>query len=76
MPMLRLWAGVPVMSLSPTSTVPESAHSNPAAMRSAVVLPQPDGPSRLISSPVAIARSKRSSATCSAERLADAGEGE
>ena len=31
--------------------MPESANSNPAAMRSAVVFPQPDGPSRLISSP-------------------------
>ena len=46
MPMLRLWAGVRVMSEPPTSTAPESANSKPAAMRSAVVLPQPEGPSR------------------------------
>ena len=63
MPMLRLWAGVPRTLRPSTSTEPESGRSNPAAMRSAVVLPQPDGPSRLTSSPGSIARSNDSRAT-------------
>ena len=45
------------------ATVPLSARSNPAAMRSAVVLPQPLGPRRLISSPGWTSRSIASSAT-------------
>ena len=51
MPMLRLWAGTPEMSVPPTTPSPLSANSKPAAMRSAVVLPHPDGPSSEISSP-------------------------
>ena len=39
------------MSSPSTSTSPESGCSNPASTRSAVVLPQPDGPSRARSSP-------------------------
>ena len=63
MPMFRLWAGMWVMSAPETDTVPASARSNPAAMRSAVVFPQPDGPSRLTSSPGCSTRSSPSSAT-------------
>ena len=54
MPMSRRAAGTEEMSLPSTSTDPESAVSNPATMRSAVVLPQPDGPSKATSSPGAI----------------------
>ena len=54
MPMSRLAAGTGAMSLPSTVTVPLSAVSNPARIRSAVVLPQPDGPSSATSSPGAI----------------------
>src|SRR5580693_8306535 len=54
MPMSRLAAGIREMSLPSTATEPESAASKPARMRSAVVLPQPDGPSSATSSPGAI----------------------
>ena len=54
MPMSRLAAGTPDTSLPSISTSPESANSNPATTRSAVVLPQPDGPSSATSSPGAI----------------------
>ena len=63
MPMLRLCAAVLLMSTSDTETVPESANSKPAAMRSAVVFPQPDGPSNVMSSPGITPRSSPSSAT-------------
>ena len=46
MPRLRLCVGSGVMS-SPSSTMaPLVGSSSPAIMRSSVVLPQPDGPSR------------------------------
>ena len=51
MPMSRRLAGVSVMSRSPTRTRPESSRSRPASERSAVVLPQPEGPSSATSSP-------------------------
>ena len=54
MPMSRLAAGTDEMSLPSTRTDPVSAVSKPATMRSAVVLPQPDGPSSATSSPGAI----------------------
>ena len=54
MPMSRLAAGTDEMSLPSTRTDPVSAVSKPATMRSAVVLPQPDGPSNATSSPGAI----------------------
>src|ERR1700751_1489875 len=62
MPMSRLAAGTPDISLPSTSTTPESAVSKPARMRSAVVLPQPDGPSSATSSPGAMSRVSASSA--------------
>ena len=54
MPMSRRAAGTDEMSLPSTRTDPVSAVSKPATMRSAVVLPQPDGPSNATSSPGAI----------------------
>src|SRR6188768_2574505 len=63
MPMLRLWAGTSEMSWPASEIVPRSANSNPAAMRSAVVLPHPDGPSSEISSPWWTSRSRLWSAT-------------
>ena len=43
--------------------------SSPAIMRRAVVLPQPDGPSRTMNSPSVISRSRSSTATTSSNRL-------
>src|SRR2546429_5007348 len=62
MPMSRLAAGTGEMSLPSTVTVPLSAISNPARIRSAVVLPQPDGPSSATSSPGAISSDRPFSA--------------
>ena len=52
--MSRFAAGTAAMSLPLTDIEPLSAVSNPARMRSAVVLPQPEGPSRATNSPGAI----------------------
>ncbi len=49
--------------------VPSVGSSNPASMRSVVVLPQPDGPSSEKNSPSAISRLTWSTATCSPKRL-------
>src|SRR5688572_9528599 len=54
MPMSRLCTGRSVMSRPATWTRPESGNSKPAIMRSDVVLPQPDGPSREKNSPAAM----------------------
>ncbi len=62
MPMSRRAAGIGAMSFPSTVTVPESANSKPATIRSAVVLPHPDGPSSATSSPGAISRLSPSSA--------------
>ena len=53
-PMFRLFADRWVMSLPPTTIVPWSTSSSPPSARSAVVLPQPDGPRSAISSPGAM----------------------
>ena len=53
---------MPDTSLPSISTSPESANSNPATIRSAVVLPQPDGPSSATSSPGAMSSDISSSA--------------
>ena len=54
MPMLRFWAGTDRMSWPSTITWPEEGVSNPARMRRAVVLPQPEGPSMARNSPAAM----------------------
>jgi len=43
--------------------VPRVGVSNPAIMRSTVVLPQPDGPRNVMNSPCSIVMSNRCSAT-------------
>ena len=50
------------MSRVPMRSVPAVADSSPAIVRSRVVLPQPDGPSRAKNSPSWIVRSRASSA--------------
>ena len=50
------------MSRVPMRSVPAVAASSPAIVRSSVVLPQPDGPSRAKNSPSLIVSSRASSA--------------
>ena len=57
MPMSRLLEGMPVTSLPSMTTRPEVGASNPATIRSAVVFPQPEGPSSERNSPVSSATS-------------------
>ena len=51
MPMSRVCAGSLSMRLVPNRISPASSSQKPAIMRSSVVLPQPDGPSRVKNSP-------------------------
>jgi hypothetical protein len=60
--MPRSGAG-PVTGLPPTVTDPWSWSRAPATIRSSVLLPQPDGPSRQTSSPARTSRSTPASAT-------------
>src|SRR5258708_29365056 len=54
--------GTSVTSWWPISTRPLSIGSRPASRRRAVVLPEPDGPTRTMNSPSRISRSSASSA--------------
>src|SRR5215208_1079539 len=60
--MSRRFAGTSVTSRPPIRTGPVSTSSRPASIRSAVVLPEPDGPTSTMNSPSPICRSKRSTA--------------
>src|SRR5215468_4537472 len=51
-----------VTSFSPISTRPPSSGSRPASMRSAVVFPEPDGPTSTMNSPSLMSRSRASTA--------------
>src|SRR5215475_11061516 len=51
MPVSRLCGGSVSMRCSPRRMRPSSSSQNPATMRSSVVFPQPDGPSRVKNSP-------------------------
>ena len=68
MPMSRRLAGMSVMSRPSSRTRPESSRSSPASERSAVVLPQPEGPSSATSSPGARSSDRPSSALTSPNR--------
>src|SRR5437773_5033224 len=59
-PMLRLWAGVSVMSSPPTRISPLVGSSKPAIIRKVVVLPEPLGPSRVRSIPLSILNDRSS----------------
>ncbi len=61
----RSFAARSVTSLPPISTRPLVTASSPAAMRSVVVLPQPDGPSSVTSVPGSTANDTSSTATTS-----------
>ena len=54
--MLRSFASMPVTSRSPIQISPALGSWKPAIMRKVVVLPQPEGPSSVISSPGATSR--------------------
>jgi hypothetical protein len=69
MPVLRLFGGTVVTSRSPKRTLPAVGSRKPAIMRSSVVLPHPDGPSRKNSSPLCTARSTASTAVVRPKRL-------
>src|SRR5215213_3643790 len=69
MPTLRRFGGRWVMSFSSTLIVPSSGYSNPAIIRSVVVLPQPDGPRNDTNSPRSAERSKSWTATKAANRF-------
>src|ERR1044071_9333248 len=58
--MFRSIGGTPLTSSSPIQTSPLVASSRPAAMRSTVVFPEPDGPTTTMNSPSAISRSSES----------------
>src|SRR6185295_8130943 len=51
MPVLRRCGGRVSMRCAPNRMRPSSSSQNPATMRSSVVLPQPEGPSRVKNSP-------------------------
>src|ERR1700757_4726142 len=72
--MSRSLGGTKVTSFSPISTRPPSRGSSPASMRSAVVLPDPDGPTRTMNSPSLMSRSRAltaGGASLAYTRLAD-----
>ena len=56
MAMPRCAGGTSFITMPPISSVPPEIFSNPAIIRSKVDFPQPDGPTKTISSPCAISR--------------------
>ncbi len=62
MPMSRRCGGSRIISVSPKRIDPESGRTNPARTMSSVVLPEPEGPSRVTNSPAAMSRLTASSA--------------
>src|SRR5262245_45203863 len=69
MPMLRSYGGSPLTTRSPKRIRPASGWANPARSRRSVVLPHPEGPSSVNSSPSPMTRSTRSTAVTAANRL-------
>src|SRR3546814_17541247 len=66
----RLFGSTPSITWSSMTISPTVGYSNPASMRSSVVLPQPDGPSSAKNSPSTISKQASSTAvTCSPNRL-------
>ncbi len=54
--MSRSFAGTWFTARSPIRTTPSEISSSPATMRSAVVLPQPEGPTSTMNSPSATSK--------------------
>ena len=69
MPRLRLCVGIGVMSWPSSRIAPAVGSSRPAIIRSSVVLPQPDGPSRQTKVPCGTSRLIASTAVKSPNRL-------
>src|SRR5678816_4033563 len=67
--MSRADARLKVTSSSPRKICPEVGSSRPAIMRSVVVLPQPEGPSRQKNSPSRTVKAESSTAVKSANSL-------
>ena len=65
MAMPRSFGGRFVISVSPSRIFPPSGLSRPAMSASVVLLPQPDGPSKVKKVPAGISRSKPSTALTS-----------
>src|SRR5207253_9725185 len=63
------YGGTAVTSFPPSSIRPESGRSKPAMSRSSEVLPDPEGPSRVMNSPWAIVRLTLSTASTRPQRL-------
>src|SRR5581483_223054 len=61
--MLRSIGAIPLTRSSPIQTSPLVGSSSPAAIRSTVVFPEPEGPTTTMNSPSAISRSSASTAT-------------
>src|SRR4051794_16993549 len=62
MAMSRSLGATSLTTRSPIEIEPPDASSSPATIRSAVDLPDPDGPTRIVNSPSAISRSSPSTA--------------
>src|SRR5882672_11954114 len=69
MPMLRAYGRSPSTRRSPNQTSPPSGAPKPAISRNSVVLPHPEGPSSVNSSPSPISRLARSTAVTFPYRL-------
>src|SRR5581483_4663935 len=69
MPMLRAYGGRPSTRRVPKRISPRSATWKPATSRSSVVLPQPEGPSSVNSSPSATSSDTRSTASVVSNRF-------
>src|SRR5712664_3153088 len=69
MPTLRLRGGTSFMTRSSKRTWPASGRSKPAIIRSVVVLPQPEPPTRLTSSPGRTSRESPSTARAAPKRF-------
>ena len=65
----RRCGGTPASDRPPSRISPSLGSSKPASIRSKVLLPQPEGPSRAWNSRSWIARSSASTATASPKRL-------
>src|SRR3954470_15257902 len=60
--MSRSFGATSLTTRSPIEIAPADASSSPATIRSAVDLPEPDGPTRIVNSPSSTARSSPSTA--------------
>ena len=69
MAVLRWLGGTLFMSRSPNQISPASGWWKPAMALRVVVLPQPDGPSRVRNSPSGTSRLRSSTASTSSKRL-------